>query len=74
MSMIEFPRIGEGVDVELKENMVLSMHPHAIAAGERSCMYMQDTWRVGEDGGEPLSSVPARVFDGSEANPAGVRG
>ncbi len=71
MSMIEFPRIGEGVDVELQENMVLSMHPHAIAIGERSCLYMQDTWRVGEGGGEPLSSVPLRVFDGSESRPGG---
>jgi len=68
MSMIEFPRIGEGVDVELKENMVLSMHPHAIASGQRSCLYMQDTWRVGESGGEPLSRVPLRVFDGSESH------
>ncbi len=71
MSMIEFPRIGEGVDVELQENMVLSMHPHAIAAGARSCMYMQDTWRVTEGGGEPLSRVPLRVFDGRESRPDG---
>lgn len=69
MSMIEFPRIGEGVDVELKENMVLSMHPHAIAAGEKSCLYMQDTWRVGGSHGEPLSNVPLKVFDGSEPRP-----
>jgi hypothetical protein len=27
---------------------------------------MQDTWRVGRDGGEPLSDVPLRIFDGSE--------
>jgi Xaa-Pro aminopeptidase len=71
MSMIEFPRIGEGVDVELKENMVLSMHPHAIASGEKSCMYMQDTWRVGASEGEPLSSVPLQVFDGSETRTDG---
>lgn len=71
MSMIEFPRIGEGVDVELKENMVLSMHPHAIAAGEKSCLYMQDTWRVGASDGEPLSRVPLKVFDGNEPRPGG---
>jgi Xaa-Pro aminopeptidase len=69
MSMIEYPRIGEGVEVELRENMVLSMHPHAIAAGERSCLYMQDTWRVGNDGGEPLSRVPLQVLDGTESRP-----
>jgi Xaa-Pro aminopeptidase len=71
MSMIEFPRIGEGVEVELQENMVLSMHPHAIAAGEKSCMYMQDTWRVGASEGEPLSNVALQVFDGSETRSDG---
>jgi len=67
MTMIEFPRIGEGEDVELEEDMVLSMHPHAIAEGDAACLYMQDTWRVGAAAGEPLSRVPVRVFDGSEA-------
>ena len=33
MTMIEHPRIGEGIDVELREGMVFSMHPHAIADG-----------------------------------------
>jgi Xaa-Pro aminopeptidase len=69
MTMIEFPKIGEGVELELKENMVFSMHPHAIADGERACLYMQDTWRIGADGGEPLSRVPMQVFDGTEPNP-----
>ena len=35
MTMIEFPKVGEGSEVELQENMVLSMHPHAIAADGR---------------------------------------
>jgi Xaa-Pro dipeptidase len=69
MTMIEFPKIGEGVELQLEENMIFSMHPHAIGDGERACLYMQDTWRVGADGGEPLSSVPMRVFDGSEPRP-----
>jgi Xaa-Pro aminopeptidase len=69
MTMIEFPKIGEGVDIELQENMVFSMHPHAITADERACLYMQDTWRVGASHGEPLSTVPPRVFDGSEPRP-----
>ena len=30
MTMIEFPKIGEGVETELAEGMVFSMHPHAI--------------------------------------------
>ena len=66
MTMIELPRIGEGSDVTLRENMVFSMHPHAISADERSCLYFQETWRVGATAGEPLSGVPCRFFDGSE--------
>ena len=46
MTMIEFPKVGEGVETELAENMVLSMHPHAIAANGEDCLYMQDTWLV----------------------------
>jgi len=67
MTMIEFPKIGEGVETELAENMVFSMHPHAIAADGRSCLYMQDTWLVTGNGGEPLSRVPMRIFDGAES-------
>ena len=71
MTMIEFPRVGEGADVELREHMVLSMHPHAITADERTCLYMQDTWLVTSDGGVPLSEVPLRIFTGREGPPAG---
>src|SRR6187551_2659717 len=62
MTMIEHPRVGEGVDTELAARMVFSMHPHAIAADGNDCLYMQDTWLVGPDGGEPLSRLPMRVF------------
>jgi len=62
MTMIEFPKIGEGVEIELAENMVLSMHPHAIAPNGEDCLYMQETWLVTAAGGEPLSSLPVRVF------------
>jgi Xaa-Pro dipeptidase len=67
MTMIEFPRVGEGLDVELRENMVISMHPHAITADERTCLYMQDTWLVTPDGGRPFSEVPIRIFRPGEA-------
>jgi Xaa-Pro dipeptidase len=70
MTMIEHPKIGEGVDVELREGMIFSMHPHAIADGASACLYMQDTWCLGPDGGEPLSSVPLSIFDGREPRPA----
>jgi Xaa-Pro aminopeptidase len=62
MTMIEFPKIGEGVETELAENMVLSMHPHAIAENGEDCLYMQETWLVTAEGGVPLSSLPMQVF------------
>jgi Xaa-Pro aminopeptidase len=64
MTMIEHPRIGEGIDVELRENMVVSMHPHAITKDERSCLYMQDTWLVTAGGGVPLSELPLQIYGG----------
>ncbi len=73
MTMLEHPRIGEGIDTTLHENMVISMHPHAIGTDGRSCLYMQDTWLVGSDRGTLLSRVPAKIFDGSEAVPSGQR-
>ncbi len=69
MTMIEFPKIGEGDETELREGMVFSMHPHAIAEDGRSCLYMQDTWLVGAAGGEPLAGLPMRIFDGTEERP-----
>jgi len=62
MTMIEFPKIGEGVETELAENMVFSMHPHAIAPSGEDCLYMQETWLVTVEGGVPLSNLPMEVF------------
>jgi Xaa-Pro aminopeptidase len=62
MTMIEFPKIGEGVETELAENMVFSMHPHAIAADGQECLYMQDTWLVTSRGGEPLGGLELRTY------------
>jgi Xaa-Pro dipeptidase len=67
MTMIEFPKIGEGVETELAENMVFSMHPHAISEDGRECLYMQDTWLVTPEGGEPLAGLPMRIFDPSDS-------
>ena len=61
MTMIEFPKIGEGVEFELAEDMVFSMHPHAIA-DSGDCLYMQDTWLVTATGGEPLATLPMQIF------------
>ncbi len=66
MTMIEHPRIGEGNEVELRENMVVSMHPHAISGDERACLYMQDTWLVTAEGGVPLTTAPMRIYRGGE--------
>jgi Xaa-Pro aminopeptidase len=62
MTMIEHPKIGEGIETELAANMVFSMHPHAIAADGRECLYMQDTWLVTEDGGLPLAGLEMRIW------------
>jgi Xaa-Pro aminopeptidase len=62
MTMIEYPKIGEGVETELAANMVFSMHPHAIAADGRECLYMQDTWLVTDGGGVPLAGLEMRIW------------
>ena len=66
MTMIEFPKIGEGDETVLRENMVFSMHPHAISEDGRACLYMQDTWLVTARGGVPLAELPMRIYDGTE--------
>jgi Xaa-Pro aminopeptidase len=63
MTMIEHPRVGEAYDVELREDMVCSMHPHVISADERTCLYFQDTWHVRADGAVPLSDAPVEFYD-----------
>jgi Xaa-Pro dipeptidase len=62
MTMIEHPKIGEGIETELSENMVFSLHPHVIAENGHDCLYMQDTWLVTENGGEPLAGLPMKIF------------
>jgi Xaa-Pro dipeptidase len=62
MTMIEFPKVGEGVETELAESMVFSMHPHAIAENGEDCLYMQDTWLVTAEGGVQLAPMPLEVF------------
>jgi Xaa-Pro dipeptidase len=62
MTMIEHPKIGEGVETELEENMVFSMHPHVIADNGHDCLYMQDTWLITGTGGEPLAGLPMRIY------------
>jgi Xaa-Pro aminopeptidase len=69
MTMIEHPKIGEAIETELRENMVFSMHPHVIADNGHDCLYMQDTWLVTADGGEPLAGLPMRIYAAGEKRP-----
>jgi len=66
MTMIEHPRIGEGSQFELVENMVCSMHPHVMTEDRQSSLYFQETFRVGAEGGEPLSGIPVKFYRGGE--------
>jgi hypothetical protein len=56
--------VGEGSEVVLQENMVLSMHPHAIASNGEDCLYMQDTWLVTPQGGVPLADLAMEIWVG----------
>ena len=71
MTMFEWPKIGEGDESELREGMVFSMHPHAISQDGQACLYMQDTWLVTKDGGEPLAGLPMKIFEGTEGSNRG---
>jgi Xaa-Pro aminopeptidase len=68
MTMIEMPRIGEGYDFVLPENMVCSMHPHIMTEDRTHSLYFQETYRVGRDFGEALSGVPIKVYNGGETS------
>src|SRR5262249_50067462 len=67
MPMIAFPKIGEGVETELAENMACSVPPRASAPDGTGCLYMQEPWLVTADGGEPLSGLPMRVYTADES-------
>jgi Xaa-Pro dipeptidase len=67
MTMIEFPKIGENDETELRAGMVFSMHPHVISDDGQACLYMQDTWLVTADGGVPLADLPMKIYDGTES-------
>jgi Xaa-Pro aminopeptidase len=69
MTMIEFPKIGENDETELRAGMVFSMHPHVISDDGQACLYMQDTWLVTADGGIPLAELPMKIYDGTESRP-----
>ncbi len=66
MTMIEHPAIGDESRVELRENMIFSLHPQVVDENGEACLYTQDTYRVGKKEGECLAGVPWRFFNGEE--------
>jgi Xaa-Pro dipeptidase len=73
-TMIEHPSIGAHSDVELAENMVLSLHPQVVDQNGRVCLYTQDTYRVGNAEGERLAEVEWRFYRGQESRQPAVTG
>jgi Xaa-Pro aminopeptidase len=69
--MLEYPAIGSSVDIELKENMVISYHPQVVDQEGTVCLYTQDTFRVGQQAGENLTEIPWQLYRGGELPPNG---
>ncbi|MBV8205401.1 MAG: aminopeptidase P family protein [Acidobacteria bacterium] len=66
LTMLELPNIGAGWDIELRENMIFSLHPQVVDRDGQVCLYTQDTYRVGKDEGKQLVNVPWRFYHGGE--------
>ena len=62
MTMIEFPKIGEGVETSCARAWSSRCTRTRSPRTGKACLYMQDTWLVTADGGEPLSGLPSRIF------------
>jgi Xaa-Pro aminopeptidase len=65
-TMIEHPAIGAKSEVQLEENMILSLHPQVVDQDGKICLYTQDTYRVGKTEGECLADVEWKFFRGQE--------
>ncbi len=68
-TMLELPNIGAGWDVELRENMIFSLHPQVVDQDGRVCLYTQDTFRVGKSEGESLCDIEWKLYRGGETAP-----
>jgi Xaa-Pro aminopeptidase len=66
-TMIEHPAIGSVSDVELEENMVLSLHPQVVTQDGKVCLYTQDTYRIAKTEGECLAPIAWKFFTGEES-------
>jgi Xaa-Pro dipeptidase len=65
-TMLEYPSIGAQSEVQLEENMILSLHPQVVDQDGKICLYTQDTYRVGRTEGECLADVEWKFFSGQE--------
>jgi Xaa-Pro dipeptidase len=65
-TMLENPAIGANSQVALEENMIFSLHPQVVDQDGKVCLYTQDTYRIGKNGGECLADVPWQFFTGKE--------
>lgn len=65
-TMLEHPAIGAKSEIELRENMILSLHPQVVDKDGKVCLYTQDTYRIGKKEGECLADVPWKFYTGAE--------
>lgn len=72
-TMLEYPAIGATSEVELRENMVFSLHPQVVDQDGRVCLYTQDTFRVGKTEAENLSDIPWKFYSRADAQTAPQR-
>jgi Xaa-Pro aminopeptidase len=70
LTMLEHPAIGARSHVEMREGMILSLHPQVIDPNGEACLYTQDTFRVGKTEGENLADVEWKFYQGGEKNAA----
>ena len=66
-TMIEHPAIGAKSTIQLKQNMIFSLHPQVVDQDGMVCLYTQDTLRVGATEGENLSSIPWKFYSKADA-------
>jgi Xaa-Pro dipeptidase len=72
-TMIEHPAIGAKSRIELKQNMIFSLHPQVVDHDGKVCLYTQDTFRIGATEGENLSDIPWKFYSGREARQTAAR-
>src|SRR5262249_36762259 len=62
MTMIEHPRLGEGIDTVLESNSVFRKHRTACSGAGVGWLYMQAPWTVTAKGGAPLAGLDMQIY------------